>query len=295
MPNPSNATLFNPAQLSAMPEDEGFAIGLSSGARAYDPDETIETLEDSSDTIDQIDAIVAKGTGNYTNEDFDELDRLARHLDGQFSDADENVAQIEAGGAVLLSRPNKALGLGLTSSAQLYLGGTLDYTSEDSDALNQLADDAENRSADVLNFDGDALSSQGHLLGVGIGEFGVTFSQAMTIAGREYAIGITPKAMKVETIFYKENIANTDSDDFDADKYRTSYSDANVDLGAMTSFGNLQAGLTIKNLISREYETAEVRGDRLSRKLGKQRTQRGERRSGDQSVSGAPSRPGRGR
>lgn len=261
MPNPSNATLFNPAQLSAMPEQEDYAVGISAGVRAYDPDETMETLDDASDTIDRLDALANQNT--ISNEEFDEIARLTRELNGHFNDADRNVAQIEAGGALLISRPSKSLGFGLTGSAQLYIGGTLDYTNNDNQVLNDLADDAEARDTNAVNeFDDVDLNSEARVLGAAIGEVGVTLSRAFTIGGREYAFGITPKSMEVETIYYAANINDADSEDFDADEYRTSYSDPNFDIGALTAFGNLHAGLTIKNLISREYETAEVNGEK---------------------------------
>lgn len=172
------------------------------------------------------------------------------------------MAQIEAGGALLMNRPSRTLGFGLTASAQLYLGGTLNYTEHDSQELNDLADAAEQNDAmGIQQFDGDGLTSDGHILGAAISEIGVTLSRAFEVRGREVAFGITPKSTDVETIFYKENINDTDSDDIDSDQYRTSYSDTNLDLGMLTSFGNLSAGLTVKNVISREYETAEVGGE----------------------------------
>ncbi len=283
MPNPSNATLFNPAQLSALSEEDDFALGLSAGARAYDPDETVETLEDSSDTVDEIDALVEKiETGNYSlntdgvdelEGDLEELARLTRELDDDFSDADGDVAQIEGGGALLLNRPSKTLGFGLTASAEAYAGGTLDY--EDGDTLNALADEAENlaegnitdpTSVELTSYEAGDLESEGAVLGAAIGQVGVTLSREFEFKGQPVAIGITPKSVQVETIHYRAEAEDFDDDEggddgLDDEDYRKSYSDTNLDIGLLTSFGNLSAGLTIKNLIAREYETAEVNGE----------------------------------
>lgn len=242
LPNPTTANLYNPSQISSFSaaRDEDFAIGFSLGVRAYDQDDVLEVLDDVMDDFDELDRLA--GASDYAG-----LSDAARRLDANLSKANGKHAQVELGTALLTNLPMTGWGVGLAVSAQATIGARVDY--QDSATLDGWI-------STPSTYDRDQLQSEAEILGAAMGEFGITFAKRVSLLGPGMSIGITPKYVQVETIYYKTRIDETDIDDIDADDYRKSYGDFNLDLGLTKDFGNgLYAGLVVKNLIGRDYET----------------------------------------
>jgi len=283
LPIPANANLFNPALLSGFKteRDEDFALGFSLGARAYDPDELRDILDDVADDFDELDDLVDRlnmmlaNPANYTYAEFrsiqQELVGSARRLDRNLSAASGKSAQLELGLAMLTNLPRDRWAIGLHASGQATVGARINYTANDSHVLRDLAQQVEaidagnwNSGSHSIDYDSDRdLTSDAELLGAAIAEAGLSFAKKVELFGQELSLGITPKYVWVETIYYRADINVVDVDDVDANDYRASHGDFNLDLGVLKEFANgLYAGLVAKNLIKQDYDTVELNGVR---------------------------------
>lgn len=257
LPMPTTANLYNPSLLTGFraERDEDFAVGFSLGVRAYDQDDLLDLLEEVEDDFDRLDRLVNQINFGAPDDEAAlraELASAARSLDASLTAAHGKSAQVELGAALLANLPRERWAVGLTTSAQATVGAQIDYS--DSAYLNALADAAESREA--VSYDGAELKSEAKLLGAAIGEVGLSFAKRVELFGQEVALGITPKFMQVETIYYTSRIDVVDTDDIDADDYRASYSDFNLDIGLLKEFSNgVYTGFVAKNLISRDYDT----------------------------------------
>ena len=262
LPNPTTANLYNPSQISSFSaaRDEDFAIGFSFGARAYDQDDVLDVIGDAMDDFDELEELVDSFNQAWDDPDRyrEELASAARRLDANLMQASGKHAQVELGTALLTNLPMNGWGVGLSVSAQATVGARVHYADEDRQLLQDVAAAAEG-GASWIDYDADYLQSEGELLGAAIAEVGITFAKRVALLGPGVSIGITPKYVQVETIYYKTRIDETDVDDIDADDYRKSYGDFNLDLGLTKDFGNgLYVGAVVKNLIGRDYQTVTL-------------------------------------
>ncbi len=110
------------------------------------------------------------------------------------------------------------------------------------------------------------LDSTVHMIGAVITDVNLTASRIFNIKGHDVAIGITPKMQFVTIFDYEFEFDNEDENGkrikFDEDSLTENtvdYSEFNMDIGAAYQFGNLnqwQTGLVIKNLLSKDFESA---------------------------------------
>jgi len=110
------------------------------------------------------------------------------------------------------------------------------------------------------------LASTVHMVGAVIGDVGLTISRAFNIANKDIAIGITPKLQAVTIFDYVFELDGKDENgnevEFDEDAFSDNtvdYTEFNMDIGAAHKFGvdsQWQAGLVIKNLLSKDFESA---------------------------------------
>jgi hypothetical protein len=111
----------------------------------------------------------------------------------------------------------------------------------------------------VITEDPD-LTSNVQVIAVAIAEIGVTLSREFVIDGKSIAIGITPKLQTIKTFNYVKSIEDEDENDESNEIKETeqNFSDFNLDIGAAYQFGSSkqwQAGLVVKNLLSKRYKT----------------------------------------
>jgi hypothetical protein len=123
------------------------------------------------------------------------------------------------------------------------------------------------------------FKSQVQVVGVGTTELGLTASRVFKIQGHDIAFGLTPKLQKVTIFDYTQDLDGEECTDnngdgdtrdpgecvevsFDSDAITDSteeYNSFNLDIGTAYQFGaenQFQAGLVIKNLIPKEYESS---------------------------------------
>jgi hypothetical protein len=101
------------------------------------------------------------------------------------------------------------------------------------------------------------LTSNVQVIGVAIAEIGLTLSREFLIAGKNIAIGITPKLQTIKTFNYVANIEDDEIEDDEIKETEQNFSNFNIDIGAAYQFGaskQWQAGIVAKNLLSKEYE-----------------------------------------
>lgn len=102
------------------------------------------------------------------------------------------------------------------------------------------------------------LTSNVQIIAVGISEIGLTLSREFAIAGKNIAIGITPKLQTIKTFNYVASVEDEDIESEDIEATEQDFSSFNLDAGAAYQFGSSnqwQVGLVAKNLLSKEYES----------------------------------------
>lgn len=110
-----------------------------------------------------------------------------------------------------------------------------------------------------IEFNGDPeLTSSVQVVGIAVLDAGISLSREFNIKGHDIAFGVTPKIQRVTTYDYIGEADKSIDDDAIEDSKRDE-SAFNIDLGAAYTFGGnkqYQAGLVVKNLISKTYKTA---------------------------------------
>lgn len=261
-----NAVFMNPALLSATHSDDDFSIELPIvGARLYDPGELADGLDDYQDSNveGEFDAALVALRATPSAANYDNVATATGNLLTKLDAIANDAVQAELMAGMVVGVPNKTLGVSVVASGRVVLGGILNMTAVDRALLQGVIADA-NNTAPVSEFDGigsGALTSTLDARGAYIQEVGVALSREFDIGGSPWAIGITPKVVKVRTFDYSAAVNTADIGD--DDKGRKDYDEFNMDVGVAKDFGaGFRAGLVVKDLIGQEYETA--RGNKIN-------------------------------
>lgn len=128
----------------------------------------------------------------------------------------------------------------------------------------------------LVNYDGEYYSdgevtapeledfeSEIEVVGANITEFGITFARQFSYMGHDFAAGITPKLMNITIFERRFGIDDSEAADDIAsliDENTTSYFSANIDVGVARYwddvwYGDVRAGLAIKDLIPQNFES----------------------------------------
>lgn len=109
------------------------------------------------------------------------------------------------------------------------------------------------------------LNSQVQAVAVAIAEVGLSLSREFTIADKPVALGITPKLQKVATYHYVGQVDEEDNaSDVEVEDSERSANHINIDVGAsfyVDPKERLRVGLVIQDLISKDFEYADVQVD----------------------------------
>lgn len=103
------------------------------------------------------------------------------------------------------------------------------------------------------------LKSAVEIIGATNYELGLGFADSFEYMGRDLAVGISPKIVKVEAVKFHQSVDAEDpeTDDIFDDNNIVSKTDVNLDLGVAFSplaTQPLQVGVVVKNLFSRTYD-----------------------------------------
>ncbi len=279
----ANAAFMNPALLSVAGEDEDFSLELPIlGARFSDPDsllDEIDTYQDSNleanltTAVNDFNAAFAAANVPLAITEAGNVATATRAVQTQLMKIDNKPIQGEVFGGMVIGIPSKKVGASLNLDAYVVAGGVFDYTTGagSDDAMLQgiiTAADAVATLSDPTQLSGDSfvaaqgtgtdvvsnLTSNLGVRGAVISEVGLSLSREVNIGGHDIAVGVTPKVVKVKTFHY---ILDANTADLDSDKGTKEYSDFNIDVGLAKDYGNgWKAGLVVKNLIGKEYETS---------------------------------------
>lgn len=285
LPDLNSGTLLNPAALAALPEDRRWAVGTHAGARLFDPEEFFDALDDFQDEelVDGLDGSIREVEESSTQQQLDDnLQGLATALE----DLDAGIANVagrpvaaEAGAGFALNRADSGLGVGVHAGGWGAVSATSAFRDrflaeaaveiiDCRDRLNngQECSEAEGgfqyieataNNAEIFIDTDEDIESDARVRGIGVREYGLTLARQFRLGSRAWATGITLKSQEIDTFDYVADIEIADADDIDEDDFRESHSDFNIDLGMSTALADAwRVGATVRNAISRSYETA---------------------------------------
>jgi hypothetical protein len=271
----SSAGLFNPAMLAAQRPSADFSIVLPTvGVMADDSGNVMDTLSDIQDgSLNQLELAIDDYNNNGASPArVAAIGNAVTALAGDLPKLNNKPVTIDAGAGFGFAIPSKQFGFGLHTTANVSAGVVTNITAADIATLNQIGSDASggalncgasyvDSSCNMLSAD-QLLTSSVDLVGIGIGEVGLSFAHQFDLAGQKLSMGITPKYMQIETVQYNQSMGSNDeiTDVIDDAKYRKKYTDFNVDLGAALVLGEEESatvvGIVAKNLLAKSYKTA---------------------------------------
>lgn len=234
----SDGVLLNPSLGAAQGEKDSFAFVINAGALGSDKDDLIDSMDDLVDYIDVLSSITDENDLSPAM-----ADELINHLENV---ADKTI-QVGAGGSLVIAIPNDVVSIALIAKAHGTLGAATLIDEDDYELIENSVN---------APFDTDDLQSSVIGKGALIREVGVAFSKAFAESeNRKMLVGITPKRVTVETILYQSTVEDYDEDDFDADDYTVKSSATSLDAGMTIIDGNLRYGLSVSDVISKEFKT----------------------------------------
>lgn len=271
-----NASYFNPALLAAARPKDRFAFEMMLAARAADPDK----LADDVDRLDSSGQNLSNALSQFNNapsltpQQQTASGSLASAL-GAFNSTLQTVNNktLEGNGHVtaLIGAPGRDLGWAIHAGARADGSAKLVFDGNDNALLNNFQTLAQNfantgsavdLAALLAQFDtnGDGalddpnLQSRLNVRGAIFEEAGISLAREFQTATDNFAVGITPKYLKVYTFDYSVSPQNSE---ISKDKGRKDYTSSNLDIGLAKDFGSgFKGGLVVKNAIARSYPTA---------------------------------------
>lgn len=245
----SDGVLLNPSLAASHSKEDKFAFVLNLGALGADEDDLIDNMDDLVDHIDYLQTVSADA---LTEADAEKL------MDG-LERIDEKNIQATFGGSLVIAVPNDVVSVAIVSKAY---GSANVYADVDEDDYSAIDTAVENQQ----EFDPDTLESSGYAQGVLVTEIGIAL--ATTIAETETSrilVGITPKRVSVETFDYEATVSEYDEDDFDGDDYTKEGDTTSMDAGVTFISGKLRYGLSMTNVMSKDFKTIYGETYELSR------------------------------
>jgi len=221
--------LANPALLARATESDWFSLGLNVGVLASDKDGLIDSIDDADEGIEALE----NKTGDVTAEEVNEI----------LQSANDKLAQIDVGGALLIAVPNQLAPMAFVAKTRVSLGLEFFYDSNDLAILQ----DIEN---DVPGASGDDLDSQVAASGVFVSEYGLMAGHRLN---DELSLGATLKAQKIDLYAYQASVSNFEADEIEDSDFNRSHSSVNIDLGATYRMGDFIFAGTVENLIPQSF------------------------------------------
>jgi len=268
-----SAQYYNPALLALHDTHES----KSRDARFVFPDLVLQysnNLEEVADVVEadidttienavvafNVDASVANATAiaNGARELRDALGDLGNQdyvVDGFIGMSVSEPSKFQGGGFFFGVR---TLGAGSSTIPQ----SDLDLIDRYIDALDLIASggDPADLPPDLIDANGnlidpnDRIESSGQAGGLIMSEWGVAMSKRFDVWGQGLAVGVTPKLLRVDA--YRENVTFTDRD-ADLSESELTHLTGNADIGvALELFENYRIGLAVKDIIKKEFDTA---------------------------------------
>lgn len=237
-----NQALYNPAMINRFDENDNFSFALNGGIIASDQDGFIDGADDFQSLVDELE--------NNPPPPGPARDQAVDEVENALIDISDKLAQIDAGGAVMIAIPNNKAPMAFVSKAKASIGTTFAYDPADRQVLEDIAND-------VPGADQDDLVSDVNASLLWVADYGLMLGKGFSIAGLQIDGGATIKAQTIELVAYEETVTNFDAGDIPDSGNLESHSAVNVDLGASTRLGEdgrLTLAGTIENLIPQTFD-----------------------------------------
>lgn len=204
-------------------------------------------------------------------------------LNGGLQSVAGKPAGIEASAALVANVPNDVLSVGISYSRWAEVTATSSYdddflstvvqdvddcadafesgNEQDCDNSPYIEDTDSDGNPDTITVDPESdLASRVFARGIAVEAFGITLARSFDMGNTGQSvpvtIGVTPKLQRIEVFDYAADVSDADEDGVDADRYTREHDDFNADVGALAQFGQLSTGVTVRNIIPGEYDTA---------------------------------------
>ncbi len=246
----ANAVFFNPALLAAANADEDFSVDLFGGARAADPGDMVDAVDtfSANNSIQGLNNALASYTGTNPQPVVDAANLLITDLER----LSKKAVQLEADAALVIGVPSKKIGASVYINGWAVGGGVANVTDTDIQAINDVVIAVTGSPPTAPTDPTTTLTSSVSARFAVIQEVGVAL--ARDFGG--YAVGITPKYVKVKTNDYQFVGDQIDAATIDLSLGEAEDSNFNLDLGVARDLDNgLKVGLAVKNLLAQEYTT----------------------------------------
>ncbi|RUO29982.1 hypothetical protein CWE12_08455 [Aliidiomarina sedimenti] len=245
---------LNPALAANFEERDHFGLILPAAYfEAADQDQLTDRIDDFQDSFDQLEWLLEQADmGVPVNEQQVEQAR------GQLADDFTNIR-----GTVIAD-----VGVHASASIPNRFAAASFFINTDLSAFTSAKPD-ENDIERILNAQSDNelnnLTSEGYVVGRLITDFGVALARDFNLFGRNLTFGVAPKVQQIESFTYFSALSDIDTDDFDADEYRSSSSAVNVDLGmTMDLSERMSFGVSVQNLLSQEVDGQPIYSRQLN-------------------------------
>jgi len=274
---PYNASFFNPAryagnpQVSGRHDDRAFARGFV-GVRLIDRDGFLDSVNqyqenDNSSLLDErIDHLEDRIRDlEVEREDFRAVTEAGNALLDDLEGLSDKPLRLAASTGINAGWPGEQWGVGAHVRQNLVLGMEVRVSESDRRAVREMLDFVdllvEVSETGVVPPDttlpevSEELTSDFAMQGALVRDSAVSF--ASRVSGWEgVTVGLTVKSLYVESLDWRIDVGQADSDNFELDEQRRAHSDPNLDLGIIQELDeNWSAALMVRNLISRDYET----------------------------------------
>lgn len=234
-----DGVLLNPSLAAAYGEKDDFAVVTNFGLLGSDKDGVIKGIDDLMDHVDYL------NEANIQDLSQADADKLINLLEG----VDSKSVDVTFGGSIVIAIPNDMISIAIISKGSGAATIMADVADEDYEAI---------ENAINAPFDPDDLVSTGAAQGAILTEVGIALAKTVAEAeDHKIMVGITPKRVLAETFIYSDQIANYDTDDFDGDNYTEDSSATSMDAGVTYISGKTRYGLTIENLMSKDFKTVD--------------------------------------
>ncbi len=269
----ANASHFNPALLSVARPKDRVSFEMMAAGRVADPEKLLDDVDRMNKSGQSLtDALSKFNQATTLPQAQTAAGPLATTL-GSFRNtlATVNNKSLEGNGtaSLLVGVPGKDLGWAIYAGARADFGAKLTFASSDNALLTNYQNAANTfalsgNPADLATLVGTfgsgttlndpQYNSHLDIRGAVIEEIGVSLAREFQTPWDNFAVGITPKAVKVATFDYSVSPQNSEAP---KDKGRMDYSGGNFDIGVAKDFGSgFKGGLVGKSMLARDYITA---------------------------------------
>lgn len=289
----SEATNYNPALLVQQAKEDDFEFNyLALGVIAADDDKLIDEIDDfdKSGIVDEFDAAINSFNAAVDIDDLDAANLAIDDIVASLNELNDRLVSLDLkalranfGAGISVSFPGSTWGFAFAVNSTASVAGIFDYRDEGvvtlyADGLDALADDLLNNTEDpndpskpyyaiIEDLGGSArlkdpsLDSLARAVGMSVTDVSFSVARSFEFAKRTFSLAITPKLQYIHTVDYvalavdEGNSGLSDFQDEISDSIEND-EDFNVDLSGAYEYDAWMLGLSLRNLIARDVESA---------------------------------------